>query len=38
MLFGALFGLGDEGTPADVGLPSVETNRTDGTGADTFSG
>jgi hypothetical protein len=34
MLFGALFGLGDEGTPEDAGLPSVETNDANGKGAD----
>jgi hypothetical protein len=33
-LLGALFGLGDTGSPADVGLPSISTNGTDGKGAD----
>jgi hypothetical protein len=33
-LLGALFGLGDEGSYEDVGLPSVETNDTNGVGAD----
>jgi hypothetical protein len=34
LLIGGLLGLGDEGTPEDVGLPSIETNDTAGLGAD----
>lgn len=34
VLLGSLFGLGNQGSPSDVGLPSVETNGTNGKGAD----
>ncbi len=33
-LLGVLFGLSDTGSPEDVGLPGIETNKSDGTGAD----